>query len=112
MIPEPAWKPGLNFLTAWFCPFGECRTYVCHFTCRPSSCTLQLPESGFVPAAQRTWIALEEKGIPYTLQEVALKDPATGQWRQFHEKPEWFLRRNPLGDALHRVFAEHIGTLK
>ena len=49
---------------------------------------------------QRTWITLEEKGIPFTLQEVALKDPATGQWRQFHEKPEWFLRRNPLGEHI------------
>ena len=66
----------------------------------------------FIPAAQRTWIALEEKGIPYTLQEVALKDPATGQWRQFHEKPEWFLRRNPLGDALLLLFAERIVKLR
>lgn len=64
----PLWKEGINFLSAWFCPF-----------------------------AQRTWIALEEKGLEYTLHEVALKDEATGQWFQFGEKPKWWLNLNPLG---------------
>lgn len=46
---------------------------------------------------QRTRIVLGEKDVPYTLHEVALKDPNTGQWRQYHEKPEWFKHCNPLG---------------
>jgi glutathione S-transferase len=65
---EPVWKSGLNYLSAWFCPF-----------------------------AQRTWITLEAKGVPYILHEVALKNTSTGQWFQIDEKPEWWLRLNPLG---------------
>ncbi|KAI8474547.1 MAG: glutathione S-transferase [Monoraphidium minutum] len=38
------------------------------------------------PYAQRTWIALNEKGVPYTPVHVDLK-----------AKPEWFFKWNPYG---------------
>ncbi|CEM18442.1 unnamed protein product [Vitrella brassicaformis CCMP3155] len=41
------------------------------------------------PFAQRTWIALEEAGLPYKLTEVSLYG-AGG-------KPKWFLDLNPKG---------------
>ena len=53
----------------------------------------------FCPFAQRTWITLLEKGIPFRYVEVALKDPKTGLWHQLDAKPEWFLNLNPLGKA-------------
>ena len=72
----------------------------------------------FCPFAQRTWIDLNEKGVPYTLYEVAIKNPKTGLWHQLNEKPEWFLKLNPLGkvptlaykeaDATHSVYESNI----
>lgn len=72
----------------------------------------------FCPFAQRTWIALREKNIPHTLQEVAIKNPKTGLWHQLEEKPEWFLKLNPLGkvptlaykeaDTTHSVYESNI----
>lgn len=58
---------------------------------------LDMHDYRFCPFAQRTWIALHEKKIPYTLHEVAIKNPKTGLWHQLDEKPEWFLKLNPLG---------------
>ena len=51
----------------------------------------------FCPFAQRTWIALAEKGISFKLEEVAIKDPRTGLWKQLDEKPAWFTKLNPIG---------------
>lgn len=72
----------------------------------------------FCPFAQRTWIALREKNIPHTLHEVAIKNPKTGLWHQLKEKPEWFLKLNPLGkvptlaykeaDTTHSVYESNI----
>ena len=53
----------------------------------------------FCPFAQRTWIALNEKTLTFETHEVAIKDPATGLWKQIDEKPAWLLKLNPLGKA-------------
>lgn len=73
----------INLLTAWFCPF-----------------------------AQRTAIALEAKGTPYMLHEVALKNKETGQWFQIDEKPDWWLRLNPLGKVPVLAYTDHDGQLQ
>lgn len=59
-------------------------------------------------------IALNEKGVPYTLHETAIQDPKSGLWLQLDEKPKWFLELSPLGkvpalawkegDHTHRVY--------
>ena len=36
-------------------------------------------------------------GVDFKYFEVSLKNPGTGLWHQLEEKPEWFLRINPLG---------------
>lgn len=64
----------------------------------------------FCPFAQRTWLALLEKGIQFNLFEVSLKDPKTGLWHQLEEKPEWFLRISPLGKVPALAYEED-GTL-
>lgn len=46
---------------------------------------------------QRTWIALLEKGLPFTYKEVSLRNPSTGLWFPLQEKPKWFTALNPLG---------------
>lgn len=61
------------------------------------ACTIVQWRCRFCPFAQRTWIALNEKGIKYSLHEVAIKNPKTGLWHQLDEKPQWFLNLNPLG---------------
>ncbi|KAL3146074.1 hypothetical protein ABBQ38_015423 [Trebouxia sp. C0009 RCD-2024] len=88
-LEAPVIGKQLTLLSAWFCPF-----------------------------AQRTWIALNEKGVPYTLHEVAIKNPKTGLWHQIDEKPGWFLKLNPLGkvptlaykeaDVTHSVYESNI----
>lgn len=62
----------------------------------------------FCPFAQRTWIALEEKGLNFQKEEVAIKDPRTGLWKQLDEKPSWFLRLNPRGKV--RDKARHLAA--
>jgi len=64
----------------------------------------------FCPFAQRTWIALNEKGVKYTLHEVAIKNPKTGLWNQVDEKPEWFLKLNPLGKVPTLAYKEGAST--
>ncbi|EIE20099.1 glutathione S-transferase [Coccomyxa subellipsoidea C-169] len=53
--------------------------------------------SWFCPFAQRTWIALLEKGLPFAYKEVSLRNPDTGLWYPLTEKPKWFTALNPLG---------------
>ena len=65
----------------------------------------------FCPFAQRTWVALNEKGIKYTLHEVAIKNPKTGLWHQLDEKPQWFLKLNPLGKVPTLAYKEDNTTL-
>lgn len=51
----------------------------------------------WIPVWQRTWIALLEKGLPFTYKEVSLRNPSTGLWFPLQEKPQWFTALNPLG---------------
>ncbi|BDA45327.1 probable glutathione S-transferase omega-1 [Coccomyxa sp. Obi] len=51
----------------------------------------------WLPGWQRTWIALLEKGLPFTYKEVSLRNPSTGLWFPLQEKPKWFTALNPLG---------------
>ncbi|DBB03428.1 hypothetical protein WJX82_004221 [Trebouxia sp. C0006] len=80
-VEAPVIGRQLTLLSAWFCPF-----------------------------AQRTWIALNEKGVKYTLHEVAIKNPKTGLWNQLDEKPEWFLKLNPLGKVPTLAYKEGATT--
>lgn len=48
------------------------------------------------PFAQRTWMALLEKGAQFERRDIELQDPTTGTYLGEH-KPDWFLDMNPLG---------------
>ncbi|KAK9846292.1 hypothetical protein WJX81_001054 [Elliptochloris bilobata] len=80
---EPVVGSKLTFLSAWFCPF-----------------------------AQRTWIVLNEKLVDFQLAEVALKDPKTGLWHQLENKPDWFVRLNPLGKVPVLAHKDASGTVR
>ncbi|KAK9824676.1 hypothetical protein WJX72_012280 [[Myrmecia] bisecta] len=82
--PDFGSETGLHLFVAWYCPF-----------------------------AQRTWIAANEKGIPYKLHEMAVRDDK-GSWGLPKPKPDWFLRLNPQGavpvlayqeeDTVHNIY--------
>ena len=56
----------------------------------------------FCPYAQRTFIALLEKGLPFHYKEVSLRDSKTGLWYPLNKKPQWFTSLNPLGKVFLR----------
>ena len=78
--------------------------------CIPGYTTLVL-NCRFCPFAQRTLIALNAKQMKYSLHEVAIKNPKTGLWHQLDEKPDWFLKLNPLGKVPTLAYKEGDTTL-
>ena len=49
--------------------------------------------------------------MKYSLHEVAIKNPKTGLWHQLDEKPDWFLKLNPLGKVPTLAYKEGDTTL-
>ena len=47
--------------------------------------------------AQRTWICLIEKGVPFKLVEFDLRHPTENRYLKKDEKPAWLLDMNPAG---------------
>ncbi len=41
---------------------------------------------------------------------MAIKNPKTGLWNQLDEKPEWFLKLNPLGKVPTLAYKEGANT--
>ena len=99
-------KPSITLLSTWFCPYGDdgrptppirrlCRTTACtNATARPPS--LPPPHDpatrSFHRAAQRAWIALNHRKIPYTWVE-ALDWHPDGEYK----KVPLLLEANPNG---------------
>ena len=52
--------------------------------------------------AQRTWVALLEKKIPFNMTVVPLRHPVEPRQLRLDEKPAWFLALNPHGKVCWR----------
>ena len=73
----------LHFIALMFLP-SLCQSLA-------SSSRVRLITNKMCPFAQRSWIALEESGLEYSLEEVSLYG-AGG-------KPKWFMELNPKGEV-------------